>query len=132
MGWTIRVSIPTWTRDFSLLQKNPDRQWRTSSLLFNSYRVFPVGVHRPWQEINRSTSSHTEDKNECSYSSLSPICLPAADREHPTLSLPVSYSNQRTTATIVPNWTKIHRSTCTAVTQPNVTSLKLHRNIGQP
>jgi hypothetical protein len=95
-------------------------------------RFFSHGVHRPWQEINRLLPPQSEDKCEKNYSSLSPVCLPAADREHPILSLPVSYSNQRTTATIVPNWMKIHRSACTAVTQPNVTSLKLHRNIGQP
>jgi hypothetical protein len=87
--------------------------------------LFSQAVYRPWQEINRSTPTHSEDKNEWTYSSLSPVCLPAADREHPTLSLPVSYSDQRTTARIVPNWKKIHRSAWTSVTQPNVTSLNL-------
>ena len=46
------VRIPVGLRDFSLLQKRPDRSWGLPILLFNGYRgPFPE-LERPGREVN--------------------------------------------------------------------------------
>jgi len=38
----------------------PDRRWRSPSLLYNGYRVFPRGKERPGRAADHSPSSSAE------------------------------------------------------------------------
>jgi hypothetical protein len=87
--WSLTVLFILWTRDFFSFPKRPDRLWGPPSLLFNGYRgTFPE-VKWPEREVNHSSPSSAEIKNEWSYTSAPHICLHGMERE--------SFTNRRFT-----------------------------------
>jgi hypothetical protein len=65
------VWILVGAKDFSLLQKRPERLWGPPSLPFNGYRGSFLRVKQLECEFNQSPSSSAEVKNEWSYTSTS-------------------------------------------------------------
>jgi len=59
------------------------------SLLFGGYRNSFPKVKRPKPEVNCSFLFHANFKNELSYASASPSCLPAVDRDSFNILQPV-------------------------------------------
>jgi hypothetical protein len=54
IGWTVRGSNPGRVEIFRTC---PDRPWGPPSLLYNGYRVFPVGKKRPGRDADPSPPS---------------------------------------------------------------------------
>jgi len=53
--------------------KSPYRFWGPSSLIFNGYRPYFLGVRRPESEVNQSHPSIAVVKNEWRYTSIPPL-----------------------------------------------------------
>jgi len=63
-GWTVRRSNP---RGGEIFRTCPDRPWGPPSLLYNGYRVFPVGKERPGRDADPSPSFSAVVKKEYTY-----------------------------------------------------------------
>ena len=68
-GWTVRDRIPVGTR----FSARPDRPWGPPSLLYNGYRVFPVGKVRPGRDADHSPPSSAAVMEQYSYTSTHPL-----------------------------------------------------------
>jgi hypothetical protein len=75
-GWS-GIRIPSGVRNVSFL-----RRWGPICLPFSEYWGFPRGVKRPGREVDRSSSSVTEVKIECSYTCILPVCSHGVDRDN--------------------------------------------------
>jgi hypothetical protein len=64
VGWTTGGSNRGRGKRFFSFLNRPDRLWGPHSLLFNGYRSSLPGVKRPGPEVNHSSPSTAEIKNE--------------------------------------------------------------------
>jgi hypothetical protein len=69
-------------RGLSLLQNRPEGFWGQTSLLFNGNRGAFLGIKRPGREVDHSSPSRAEVKNEWSYTSTFPIHFHGVDRKN--------------------------------------------------
>jgi hypothetical protein len=87
LGLAVRSLISGRGKKFFLFKNVHERLWGPAGILFNRYRYFFPGVRRPGREVDHSSSSTAEVKNEWSYTSAPPISPNGVRRDNFTLYL---------------------------------------------
>ena len=80
--WPVQTSNPSRGKWFFCSPKCLNQLWSPTSLLFNGYQGYIPWVNWPAHEVNHSPPIPWKVKNGWSYTSPSPVCLHAMDREN--------------------------------------------------
>ena len=88
----VRGSNPGKEKGFFLNPERPDRLWGTPTFLLNGSRGSFPGLKRTGRDVDNSSPSSAEVKNEWSYTSTPPLYLHGLDRFNCTLNFTVLFT----------------------------------------